>query len=63
MKDSPELAPPAEPQPDPRDAAVDAWFAKHFHNMGAQLDTPVLNLLRAATEDLKAVLRALPLVP
>lgn len=68
-QDSPELstlvdasvpAPHPDPLPDPRDVAVDAWFATHFHNMGALLDTPVLNLLRAATEDLKQRLRALP---
>lgn len=63
MKKAPGSTAPADAAPDPRDVAVDAWFAKHFHNMGAQLDTPVVNLLRSAAEDLKAILRALPLAP
>lgn len=45
----------------PSDAMVDAWFAAHFHNLGAQLDTPLYNRLHAAKEDLKVRLRAFAL--
>lgn len=44
----------------PTDDAVEAWFAAHFHNLGAQLDTEVYNRLHAAKEDLKVRLRGSP---
>lgn len=40
----------------PTDAIVDEWFAKHFHGLGAKLDEPLFNHLRAAKEDLKSIL-------
>jgi len=42
--------------PSETDIAVDEWFAKHFHGLGARLDEFLINHLRAATEDLKAIL-------
>ena len=38
------------------DAVVDAWFERHFHGLGARLDEFLFNHLRAAKEDLKAIL-------
>jgi hypothetical protein len=38
------------------DAAIDAWFAQHFHGLGPMLDTPLYNVLHAAKEDLRRVL-------
>lgn len=39
----------------PHDDKIEAWFAKHFHNLGPLLDTRAYNVLHAAKEDLKAV--------
>ena len=41
------------------DEAIEVWFAKHFHNLGALLDERMHNILHAAKEDLKAELAKL----
>ena len=59
--ESPAALPTAEPAPaapHPSAAIVDAWFRKHFHNMGAALDLRAYTLLHGATEDLKQILAA-----
>ena len=41
------------------ESLVDAWFSKHFHNMGALFDERSYAHLYAAKEDLKTVLAPL----
>lgn len=41
------------------DTAIEVWFAKHFHGLGALLDERLYNVIHAAKEDLKAELRKL----
>lgn len=56
---TPDPAAAAAPSPDPVDAKIEAWHAKHFHGLGSMLDERLYNHIRAAVEDLKAELRQL----
>ena len=51
------FTPPTVP---PSHAAVEAWFAKHFHGLGPMLDTQVYNILYAAKDELLQVLAVAP---
>ena len=55
----PDAAPDPAAAPSKTDDVVDAWFAKYFHGLGAQLDERLYNHVYAAREDLKAELRKL----
>lgn len=50
-------APPAETtKPRSNDDVVDAWFTKHFSNLGPHLTEDNYNRLFAAKQDLKVML-------
>ena len=49
----------AQVKASPFDAPVEEWFRKHFHNLGPLLEERVYNIIHAAKEDLKAVLRSI----
>jgi hypothetical protein len=44
---------PASAAPHPLHAAIDAWFASHFHNSPISRDSELYNHVHAAVQDLK----------
>lgn len=51
-------APVSQPVPQATADLVDAWFGRHFHNLGAGLTEELYNRIYAAKDDLKVTLAA-----
>ena len=59
VPDAPEpiLAAEEQPEPDPIEQLIDEWFRTHFHGLGGRIDEFLLNHLRSAVDELKALLK------